>query len=128
MGAVRSLKSNLRYGRELVKSGACGMSSGRENYLDGRPLKSVLAQSARASLGLAALGACAGLVGYCVPSRRGRLAKTVACGVAGSALGFAAAFAWGTRELTGSMTRSATKHMGVVRDERWLSRHPIDYA
>jgi hypothetical protein len=26
------------------------------------------------------------------------------------------------------MAHSAVKQMNVVRDERWLDRHPIDYA
>ncbi len=128
MESVRGLKSNLRYGRKLMKSGASGLSDGRESYLDGRPLKSVLSQSARASLSAAALGACTGLLGYYVPARKARASKTLACGVLGGAVGFLLAFSWRTRELTGSMKRSAGKQMRVVRDERWLSRHPIDYA
>jgi hypothetical protein len=46
----------------------------------------------------------------------------------GSAIGFCAGFAWGTRELTGSMGRASLKQMGAVRDQHWLERHPIDYA
>jgi hypothetical protein len=48
--------------------------------------------------------------------------------VAGGAIGFVAGFAFKTRDLAESMTRSAAKQMGTVRDERWLNRHPIDYA
>jgi hypothetical protein len=128
MKSEPSFKSNLRYGRELLKSGAAGLSSGREAHLAGQPLSELLAHSARASLGLATLGACTGLLRYYLPARRGRVAKTVACGLVGSAIGFAAAFAWMTRELTESMTRSAVKQINVVRDQRWLDRHPIDYA
>ena len=128
MTARQALKSNLRYGRELVKSGASGLSTGREAHLNGRRLSESLAQSARASLGLATLGACAGLLRYYLPARRGRIAKTVACGIVGSAIGFVAGFAWKTRDLTESMTRSAAKQMGLVRDQHWLERHPIDYA
>jgi hypothetical protein len=125
---VESFRSNLRYGRKLVKSGASGLSRGREAQLNGQRLSEALAQSARASLGLATLGACAGLLRYYLPARRGRVAKTVACGIVGSAIGFVAGFAWKTRDLTESMARSAAKQMTVVRDERWLDRHPIDYA
>ncbi len=128
MKAVRSLRSNLRYGRALVKSGASGLRRGGEEHLDGRQLSRVLAESARASFGLATLGACAGVLGCFASVRRGRMAKGVACGIAGSALGFLAGFAWKTRELTGDMTRSAVREMSSVRDERWLDRHPIDYA
>ena len=55
-------------------------------------------------------------------------AKTVACGLVGSAIGFVAGFAWKTRDLTEGMAHSAAKQMGVVRDQHWLERHPIDYA
>jgi len=122
------LKSNLRYGRALVKSGVSGLSNGREAHLQGQPLSSALAESARASLGMAAVGACAGLLRYYLPSRRSRIAQTVACGVVGSAIGFVAGFAWKTRTLTESMAHSAMKQINVVRDEHWLDRHPIDYA
>lgn len=128
MSARQALRSNLRYGKDLVKSGVSGLSNGRQAHLNGQPLSEALARSARASLGLATLGACAGLLRYYLPARRGRVARTIACGMVGGAIGFAAGFAWKTRDLTESMTRSATKQMGVVRDQHWLSRHPIDYA
>ena len=128
MQPQKSFRSNLRYGRKLVKSGVSGLSSGREAHLQGQTLSKALAQSARASLGLATLGACAGLLRYYLPARRGRVAKTVACGIVGSAIGFVAGFAWKNRDLTESMARSAAKQMTVVRDEHWLDRHPIDYA
>lgn len=104
------------------------MSTGREAHLQGQRLSSALAESARASLGMAALGAGVGLLRYYLPGRRGRMAQTFACGVVGSAIGFVAGFAWKTRDLTESMAHSAFKQMNVVRDEHWLDRHPIDYA
>jgi hypothetical protein len=128
MTAEQAVKSNLRYGRELVKSGVSGLTSGRVAHLNGRPVSEVLAQSARASLGLATLGACAGLLRYYMPARRGRISRTVACGIIGSAVGFVAGLTWKTRDLTGSMTHCAAKQMRVVRDQHWLDRHPIDYA
>lgn len=126
--APQSVRSELRYGRELVKSGVSGLSNGREAHLNGQPLSNVLSRSARASLGLATLGVCAGLLRYYLPARRNRTAQTVACGIVGGAIGFVGGFAWKTRELTESMARSASKEIGVVRDRRWLERHPIDYA
>jgi len=118
----------LRYGRTLVKSGVSGMRSGRESHLNGRPLSEVLTQSARASLSLATIGACVGLLRCYVSGRRGRVPRTVAWSAIGSAIGFCAGFAWKTRELTASMGRGSLKQMGVVRDAHWLERHPIDYA
>ena len=52
----------------------------------------------------------------------------MACGIVGGVLDSSAGFAWKTRELTESMARSAGKEIGVARDQRWLERHPIDYA
>jgi len=128
MNTQHSLESQIRYGRELLKSGVSGLNRGRDAHLNGRPLSDVLAESARASLGLATLGACAGLLRYYLPTRRGRIAKTVACGLLGGAFGFLAGFGWKTRELTESMSRSAAEQIGTVRDQHWLETHPIDYA
>ncbi len=128
MNADESWRSTFRYGRALVSSGVSGLSSGRDAHLHGQPLSEALAESARASLGLATLGACAGLLQMCLPGRRHRIAKTVVCSALGTAVGFAAGFAWKTRELTEDMARAAVKQMNVVRDEHWLDLHPIDYA
>jgi len=124
----RHLKEEIRYGQELLRTGVCGLSSGRDEHLHGRPLSEVLGESARASLGLAALGACAGLLRYCLSARRDRIAKTLACGLLGGAFGFLAAFGWQTRGLTESMGRSAARQIGALRDQHWLENHPIDYA
>ena len=128
MKLEQSFRTNLDNGRELVKSGAAGLSRGREEHLQGQPLSEALTRSARASLGFAAFGAGAGLLRYYLPARRSRLAKTIAWGLAGGGAGFLMAFAWTTRELAESMTRSAVQQMGVVRDHHWLDSHPIDYA
>jgi hypothetical protein len=128
MNPHQSFSSRVHYGRELVKSGVHGLSSGREAHLNGRPLSDVMMQSARASLGLATLGACAGLLRYYLPTRNHRAVKTIACGLLGGAVGFLAGFGWKTRDLAESMTRAAAQQMNVVRDQRWLSQNPIDYA
>ena len=128
MHAQHSLESQIQYGRKLVESGVFGLNHGRDAALNGRPLSDVLADSARASLRLATLGVCAGLLRYYLPARRGRVAKTIACGMLGGAFGFLAGFGWQTRNLTESMGRAAAKNMGEVRDQHWLANHPIDYA
>jgi hypothetical protein len=131
---VSSMQSNgtvgtyLRYGRSLANSGAAGMRSGRDAYLNGKPLVTVLTQKARASLGLAAIGACAGLLQCLASSRDRRIPKSIAIGAVGSAIGFFAGFTWKTRELTTSMVQGAARNIGSARDEHWLERHPIDYA
>jgi hypothetical protein len=121
------IKSGLQYGRALVNSGMSGLRSGRDTHLHGQPLCSVLSESARGAIGLAAIGTCAALFGSCF-SRRDRRAKAVGYGVAGSVIGLVVGLAWKTRELTACMGRSALKEMGTVRDEHWLQNHPIDYA
>jgi hypothetical protein len=128
MQSDRAVGTYIRYGRSLANSGAAGMRNGREEYLDGKPLGTVLTQQARASLGLAVIGACAGLVQCFVSGRRRRLPTSLALGAVGSAIGFVAGFTWKTRELTASMVQGAARNMGAVRDEHWLERHPIDYA
>ncbi len=128
MKVQQSLRSNLRYGQHLVESGMSGLSSGRQAHLNGQPLSDALGRAARASLGLAVFGTCAGLLRYSFPARRDSISKAITCGVAGGAMGLLAGLAWKTRDLTGSMTRAAAKQMGAVRDEHWLDRHPIDYA
>jgi hypothetical protein len=124
----RSSTAYLGYGRRLVKSGVSGLRSGGESHLHEQPLSAILTQSARASLSLATIGACVGVLRFYANGRRDRLPKTIAWSVAGSAIGFCAGLAWGTRELTASMGRSSLKQMSAVRDEHWLERHPIDYA
>src|SRR5664279_837143 len=64
------------------------MRSGRDAYLNGKPLVTVLTQKARASLGLAAIGACAGLLQCLASSRDRRIPKSIAIGAVGSAIGF----------------------------------------
>ena len=75
-------------------------------------------------MSVAAIGACAGLLRF----RRRSISRTVAYGVAGSAIGFVAGFTWKTRDLTASMARSALKEMGAVRDEHWIEKHPVNYG
>ncbi len=122
-----SLKANLHYARALANSGLSGLRQGRDSQLEGECLSTVLTRSALASLSVAAIGAFAGLFSLRQFDRRS-VSRTVAFGVAGGTIGFAAGFTWKTRNLTASMARSALKEMGTVRDERWIARHPIDYA
>jgi hypothetical protein len=52
----------------------------------------------------------------------------LAYGLLGGAIGFGAAVVWESRCLTASIAGGALKNIGRVRDEHWLSNHPIDYA
>jgi hypothetical protein len=52
----------------------------------------------------------------------------LAFGLLGGAIGFGAGVAWESRRLTASVAGSALRNIGRVRDEHWLTKHPIDYA
>lgn len=118
---------NLSYGRALFSSGLSGLRTGRNSQPDRQRLSTVLAGSTLASLSLAAIGACAGLLQFQRNGRRS-LSRTIAYGVAGGAIGFAAGLAWKTRDLTARMGRSALKEMGTVRDQHWIEKHPVNYG
>ena len=121
-------RSSADYGRELLHSGIDGARSGREAFLQGESLTPFLGDSVRSALMPAALGACIGLLGSCPGQRQKSIGRALAFGLLGSAIGLGAGVAWESRRLTASATRSALRGMGRVRDEHWLTRHPIDYA
>jgi hypothetical protein len=122
------VQSNVDYGRRLVDSGIEGARSGQEEFLDGKPLTPYLGESVRSALLPAALGACIGaLVAYPI-SRRKSAALTLMYGMLGGAVGLTTGLAWENRRLGASVAGSALKNMGRVRDQQWLSKHPIDYA
>ena len=121
-------KSEVEYGRKVLNSGLEGARSGREAFLNGKPLTPFLSESVRKALKPAALGAILGVVGSC-PGSRGRSAgRALGFGLLGGAIGFGAGVFWANRRLTASVASSALKNIGKVRDEHWFERHPIDYA
>lgn len=122
------VKSNVDYGRRLVDSGIEGARAGQDEFLSGKPLTPFLGESTKAAVLPAALGVCAGiLLGY--PFRRRKSAAvTLAYGLLGGVVGLGAGLAWKSRHLGVSVAGGAWKNIGKVRDEQWLTRHPIDYA
>jgi hypothetical protein len=52
----------------------------------------------------------------------------LAYGLLGGAIGFGAGVAWESRRFTASVADGALRNIGKVRDEHWLTKHPIDYA
>jgi hypothetical protein len=121
-------KSNADYGRELVHSGIEGARSAGGAFLNGDSLTPLLSESARNALKPAVLGACLGVLGSRPGSREKSVSRALAYGLLGGAIGFGAAVVWESRCLTASIAGGALKHIGRVRDEHWLSKHPIDYA
>jgi len=121
-------KSSADYGRKLLDSGIEGARSGEEAFLDGEPLTPFLSDSVRSALKPAALGACIGVLGSCPGYRERSILRTLVYGLLGGAIGLGAGVVWESRRLTASVAESAFKNIGRVRDEHWLTKHPIDYA
>ncbi|MGC9158836.1 MAG: hypothetical protein ACP5FH_07575 [Terracidiphilus sp.] len=128
MGVSKWVQSNVDYGRRLVDSGIEGARSGQEAFLDGKPITPYLGESMRSALLPAALGACVGALVASPVARRKSAAVRLTYGLLGGVLGMTLGLAWENRDLGASVAGSAWKNMGRVRDERWLSKHPIDYA
>jgi len=121
-------KSNADYGRELLHSGIEGARSGREVFLNGESSTPLVADSVRSALKPAILGACLGVLGSFPCRREKSISRALTYGLLGGAIGFGASVAWENRCLTASVAGSVLKNIGRVRDEHWLSNHPIDYA
>jgi len=121
-------KSNADYGRELLHSGIEGARSGGETFLNGESLTPFLSESVRSALKPAVLGACLGVLGSYPGYREKSISRALAFGLVGGALGFGAGVAWESRRLTSSAACGALRNIGRVRDEHWLTKHPIDYA
>jgi len=121
-------RTNADYGRELLHSGIEGVRSGREEFLHGESLAPFLGESVRSALRPAALGACLGVLGSYSGSRGKSVTRALAYGLLGCAIGLGAGIVWETRRLTASAAGGALKNIGKVRDEHWLTKHPIDYA
>ena len=121
-------KSNAEYGRRLLDSGIAGVRRGREEFLHGEPLAPFVQESVRSAVTPAILGTCIGVLSSCSAFRRQSIARTILFGAAGALIGMGAGFFWESRRLTASAAGSALRNIGRVRDERWLVKHPINYA
>jgi hypothetical protein len=121
-------KSNSDYGRRLLDSGIEGARSGEEAFLDGESLTPFLTESVSSALIPAALGACIGVLSSYPGYREKSITRALVYGLLGGAIGLGAGLAWESRRLTASVAGGALRNIGRVRDEHWLSKHPIDYA
>jgi len=121
-------KSSADYGRKLFDSGIEGARSAREAFLSGESLTPFLSDSVRSALRPAALGVCIGVLGSYPGRRQKSVGRTLAYGLLGGAIGLSLGVAWKSRGFTASVADGALKNIGKVRDEHWLSKHPIDYA
>jgi hypothetical protein len=121
-------KSEVDYGRRVLNSGLEGVRSGREAFLNGRPLTPFFRESFRRALTPAAVGACLGVLSNCPSKRKQTVGRSLAFGAIGGLLGLAAGLLWENRFLAASSAGAAAARIGKVRDEHWLERNPIDYA
>ena len=122
------VKSNVDYGRRLVDSGLEGARSGQEEFLNGEPLSPFLGKTVRGALRPAAVGVGVGLLVSYPISRKKSVAGTILFGLVGGAIGLGLGLAWENRRLSASVAGGAMKSIGKVRDEKWLSKNPINYA
>lgn len=122
------VKSNLDYGKKLVRSGLEGAADGRNAYLEGTPLSPFLSEAARSAWNPAVVGACIGLLGSYMGRRNRSTNRAVVLAALGAIVGFGAGFTWTSRHLATSIGHEAAKRVNAVRDERWLERNPINYA
>jgi hypothetical protein len=127
MGLREWSKAEVEYGRKVLDSGVEGALSGREKFLDGKPMSGFMREWFQEAWKPAALGAAIGVLGSC-PGNRKSVGRTVAFGVLGGIIGFAAGLAWDSRDLTKSAVSAALDNIERVRDEHWFEMHPIDYA
>lgn len=123
------IKSEVEYTRDLADSGWNGAVAAWETASQKEPVGEVLSRSARASVAPAVMGAgfgalCALFVQRKKPSRPVALAM----GLAGGFVGFTAAVAWETRQISSEVARGALKHMATTRDSHWLERNPINFG
>jgi hypothetical protein len=128
MNLLEWSKSEIDYGVKLLNSGLEGARSGREAVLHSKPITPILNRSARNALGVAAVGACIGLLGSYLKNPHTPARKAFAFGIFGGAIGLGVGVAWGNRRLEASVVSGAWKNIEKARDEHWLEQNPIDYA
>jgi hypothetical protein len=120
-------QSEVEYGRKVLHSGLAGARSGRETFLNGRPLTPFLSEAVRNASVPAAVGAFVGVLAS-QPRDQRSACKAVAFGFLGWTIGLGLGIAWQSRGLTACVSNGALRSIGRARDEHWLQRHPIDYA
>lgn len=128
MSISEKVKENLAYGKELLDSGIEGANEARKTVLASEETTDLVKVAAQESWQPATIGVLAGAICGVLADDRKPIRGVIAGGLLGAVLGFAGSFAWKTRPLTSAMTREAGKRISTVRDERWLSKNPVDYG
>jgi hypothetical protein len=124
--------SDFDYARKLASSGVEGAGFGREEFLQGECVGPFLTEAARQALAPAAVGVCLGTLGGRLTRGEARSGKSagriLAFSFIGGVIGFAAGLICNTQGLAANVARRGFENTRPVRDERWLERHPINYA
>jgi hypothetical protein len=121
-------KYEIDYGRKLLNSGLEGARAGHATFRHEKPITPCPNEATGNALGVAAVGACIGLLGSYLGNRRQSTSRTCAFGIFGGAIGLGVGVAWEHRRLGTSVISGAWRNIGKTRDEHWLERNPIDYA
>lgn len=119
-----SLQSEINYSRKLFEAGFDASDAGTSSSV----LRREFARSARSSWLPVAIGAAVGLLAVHFARKSKSGTGSVVGALVGGAIGFGGAVAWNSRDVTSEMLRKAGRNISAVRDERWLEKHPIDYA
>jgi hypothetical protein len=123
------LKSEVEYGRDLADSGWQGALTAWDTVIQTEPVGEMLSRSVRASWAPTVMGAGVGaLCALLVQRRRTSAPIAVALGVAGGVVGFTAAVAWETRQISSEVARGALRKISTTRDSHWLDKHPINFG
>jgi hypothetical protein len=128
MSISGSIKGNLAYSKELLDSGIAGAKDARAAVLGARENTDMLTAAVQESWQGAAIGVLAGAIVGALADDREPVRGVVAGGILGAVLGFGCSLAWKTRPLTSAMAREAGRRVGTVRDQHWLTRHPVNYG
>jgi hypothetical protein len=128
MSISEKIKTNLAYGQELLESGVEGANEARTVMLESAETMDMVAIAAQQSWQAAAIGVMAGAVVGVLTDDRKPARGVIAGGLLGAVVGFAGSFAWKTRPLTSTMVRGASKRIGGVRDQHWLTKNPVNYG
>ena len=128
MNVAEWVGENLEYARDLVSSAVEGAKDARHALGEEQKLPEVLVKAAPSTVALTALGIGAGIVCSYFGNKRKFTRECAAFGLIGGVAGLLIGLGWSTRHVTNGLANGAVKGMNHARDERWLERHPIDYA
>ena len=128
MSISESIKGNLAHSKELLESGIAGANDARKAVLASEENANMLAVAVQDSWQGASIGVLAGAILGALADDREPVRGVIAGGLLGAVVGFVGSFAWKTRPLTSAMAREAGKRVGTVRDQYWLSKHPVNYG